>query len=345
MQAHRITAPRKGVVVNEVKPVPGPDEVLIRVCYSGICGSDLHAYEGRHARRKIPLVSGHELCGEVEDAGRNVSGFAPGAPVTVLPERACGACDMCARGRTNLCPSKVLMGTAAWPGGFAEYVCAPASHVLALPESMPLKLGALAEPVAVAVHASRQAGVREGDNILVMGAGGIGSLILAVNKLRGVGLTVVTDLKEFNLGKARDLRADLALNTTQKSAPELLAGYPDLPRADVAFIAASHYDLINQCFSLVRRGGVIALVGQFNTPGVIDIEKGRVQEQTVVSSTCYLRDDFEEAIRLLAAHPETFLPLITREISLAEVEPTLLAMAEGKLDVVKVLINMTGADA
>lgn len=329
----------RGQIETAPVPLPGTGEVRIRTAFTGICGSDLHAYKGTHIRRQLPLVPGHETCGVIDVVGEGVQGLALGRRVTVLPELGCGRCDACQSGWPNVCTSKTLLGTAKWPGAFAEYFCAPAINVIELPAGMSLRLAALTEPVAVAVHAIRQAGFSKGQSMLLFGAGGIGSVILALCKIIGARDTTVCDLKDFNLNAARTQGADLVLNTSEISAPDQL-GKRDAPMVDTVFIAASHHDLVNQSFKVARPHGVIVLVGQFNEPGVIDIDKSRIKEQTIVGSFTYTIDDFREAIRVLHAHPEAFEPLISKEITLEQVDDTVKDMIDGSIDAIKVIVSI-----
>lgn len=329
----------KGQIESSPIPQPGPGEVRIRTAFTGICGSDLHAYKGTHIRRKLPLVPGHETCGVIDAVGEGVEGLATGTRVTVVPELGCGKCYACKNGWPNVCTSKVLLGTGKWPGAFAEYFCAPAVNVLELPAGMSLKLAALTEPVAVAVHAIRQAGFSKGQSMLLFGAGGIGSVILALCKIHGAGHTTVCDLKDFNLDVARTQGADLLLNTSDVAAPDQLERL-DIPLVDTVFIAASHHDLVNQSFKVARPHGTIVLVGQFNHPGVIDVDKSRLREQHIVGSFTYIIDDFREAIRVLHAHSEVFAPLITKEITLEQVDDTVKAMIAGNINAIKIVTNI-----
>ena len=340
MKAYLIQEPGKGAVVNSPRPEPGPGEALIRVRYSGICGSDLHAYEGRHIRRKPPLVPGHEASGTVEAVGPGVTSLAPGNAVTVLPERGCGVCESCNRGWTNLCTAKTLLGTAVWPGAFAEYITAPQSHILKLPDGLSLRLGALAEPMAVAVHAMRQANFTAGQDILLFGAGGIGSLLLALARIRGAKHVTACDLKPFNLKITEKLGADLTIDTSGEDAGTALRRLGDFAPVDAAYIAASHHDLINQSFGLVKPKGTVVLVGQFNKPGVIDIDKARLKEQAIASSFTYTREDFEEALETLSRHGGAFESAISEEISLEETDACLRDMILARRDTVKTLINL-----
>ena len=327
-------------VVEMPKPLPKVGEVLIRVSMCGICGSDVHAYTGHHIRRKPPLVPGHEMCGVIEAVGPEVGLLQPGLRVTVLPERGCGICEACSKGWTNVCESKSLLGSGPWPGAFAEYVTAPQSLVFLLPEAIPNDLAALAEPVAVAVHALRQAHFEAGQTALVFGAGGIGSLILTLAKLRGGGPCVACDLKNFNLEAAKRQGAAQTLNTRERSACEQLEGNLNFHPVDVAFVAASSTDLINQSFFLTRKHGVIVLVGQFNKPGIVDVDKARVREQTISTSFTYDRSDFIKALAILAAHPQAFVALVTRMISLEESGAYLAKLCQAEVDTIKTMILM-----
>lgn len=340
MKAYQMREPFQGCVIEVPKPEPKPNEVLIRVHYSGICGSDLHAYSGHHARRKLPLIPGHETCGIIEAVGSQVRRLHAGSRVTVVAEQGCGNCYACNNGWTNVCTSKTLLGTLLWPGAFAEYLCAPASHVIELPQNMPLKLGVLAEPAAVAVHAIKQAAFQPGQNVLLFGAGGIGCVILAMCRIRGARSIVVCDVKNFNLHMAEQQGATLTLNTSSESAPVQFARYPAQPEADAVFISASYYDLLNQSFKLTRPHGVITLVGQFNKPGIIDIDKGRIKELSIASSAAYSREDFEAGVLMLAASPHAFLPIMTQEIFLDEVDSTLGNMLAGQIDAVKIIVRL-----
>ncbi|MBW3097196.1 zinc-dependent alcohol dehydrogenase [Pseudohoeflea coraliihabitans] len=329
----------KGELVELPLPQPGAGEVRIRTAFCGICGSDLHAYGGHHARRALPLIPGHETCGTIDARGDGVTAPELGTPVVVLPERGCGECEACHSGWPNLCASKTLLGTSKWPGGFAGYFCAPVDSLFELPAGVPIRLGALVEPLAVAVHAVRQAGFCKGQSMALIGAGGIGSLVLAVCRLKGASRAIVCDLKEFNLTEARRHGADIVLNTRKVEAPEQFEA-AGITMVDTVFIAASDHDLINQSFRITRPRGVILLLGQFNRPGVVDIDKSRLKEHRIIGSFTYTSDDFAEAITLIAAHPEVFLPIISTEISLGQVDRTVRAMIAGTVDAVKIVAKI-----
>lgn len=336
MKAYQMEEAGKGRIIELPLPAPGAREARIRTAYSGICGSDLHAYHGLHIRRRLPLVPGHETSGIVDAVGPGVSPSILGARVTVLPERGCGRCEACRRGWANVCASKTLLGTQNWPGAFAEFFCAPIENIVELPPDMPLALATLVEPVAVAVHAIRLAGFSEGDSMLLFGAGAIGSLILTVCGIIGARYSIVCDIRDFSLGVAKAQGADLVLQTSRLAASEQLEAL-GAPSVDTVFIAASDHDLINQSFGLVRPHGAVVLVGQFNKPGVIDIDKSRLKEQRILGSFTYTAEDFTEAVELLANFPDAFTPLISTEITLDEVDATIQTMIAGQIDAIKII--------
>ncbi len=178
----------------EDRPVPsiGSDEVLIRVAYCGICGSDVHTFEGMqaniHARPAGPLAMGHEVSGTVAEVGAEVTTCRPGDRVTCIPWVTCGACPYCRRGLVNHCPKKKLLG-----GAMAEYVVAPQGAVYHLPDAISLRRAALAEPLSCCVWATDLAGLRSGETAVVIGAGTMGLLLSLLARCGGAAQTIVSE--------------------------------------------------------------------------------------------------------------------------------------------------------
>lgn len=316
-------------------PVPNENQVLIRVKRAGICGSDLHAFAGKHSRRIPPVVLGHEMSGEIEERGPGIEKSIVGKRATVIPEEGCGVCKYCLQGWTNLCSCKKLLGSNEWSGAFSEFIIAPVGLVLPICNSINLSLGALAEPLAVTIHALKQAEFRPDSNIVIFGAGSIGQLIIRVARLKGAKNIVVFDLKDFNLEIARRGGAT-AFNNGVLSPIKLLNDYNW--EFDFTFIAASYHDLINQSFLLTEKRGRIVLVGQFNKPGVIDVDKARLKEQIIRSSFTAVKSDYVEAIRLLESYPNVFSDLITHRVKLEDGIGIFKAFHENTINAVKVMI-------
>lgn len=342
MKAYKMMTAGKGEVVDIPKPEPRKGEVRIRTAWAGICGSDLHAYHGHHVRRVLPLVPGHEISGWIDAMGPDAGDLAPdlvhGTPVVIYPEQGCGACDVCARGWTNLCASKSLLGTEKWPGGFAQYICAPAGNVVALPDGIDMRLGALAEPVAVAIHAMNRATLKKGDSILIFGFGCIGAVMAVVARHFGCEHITVCDIVESKLEVALALGADAAINSATAPVKDQMRAR-GLPDPDMVFIAASPSSLVGESFAIAKPRGTIVLVGQFNKPGVIDIDKSRIKEQTIVGSFTYGIEDIRAAVSFLGDASAELLRTVTEEITLDDAEKTIDALSSMRKEAVKILIR------
>lgn len=237
-------------------PVPADDEVLIKIAYNGICGSDIHFYsEGKLGNFIVtnPYIPGHEASGTVEGVGSSVRGFNPGDKVVIEPGIPCGRCSVCMSGRYNLCPSVVFMSAPPVNGTFCDYVCVRFDFVYKLPDSMPLEYAALTEPAAVAVHAVNRAGFINGREGLIFGAGPIGLLTLQAFKAAGGGRAICVDIMDNRLEMAKILGADEVINA--KSGAEI-AGL-----ADVVFETAGSPVTTAQLFTAARIGATVVQIG------------------------------------------------------------------------------------
>ncbi|MDB5373625.1 MAG: L-idonate 5-dehydrogenase, partial [Belnapia sp.] len=201
MKSIVIHAPKDLRIEEQAEPVPGPGQLRIRVKAGGICGSDLHYYlhGGFGAvRLREPMVLGHEIAGLVDALGEGISGHALGQPVAVNPSLPCGACRHCLAGRPNHCLEMRFYGSAMRmphvQGGFSDFLVCEAARAVPLPPGMSPELAAFAEPLAVCLHAARQAGPLLGARVLVTGAGPIGNLAIAVARHAGAREVVATDL-------------------------------------------------------------------------------------------------------------------------------------------------------
>lgn len=321
-------------------PVPeaGPGEVLLKVRYAGVCGSDLHAYKGLHPFRKPPVVLGHEMSGTVEKLGLGVDGFVVGDEVTVMPAVGCGECELCRQGRTNICYKKAVPGSDKWLGTFAEYFVAPASVTYPLPSGLGLDAATLAEPLATAVHSVKMAQVQEGDRVLILGGGTIGILAAAVARLYGAGDVALTDVFPFNLEMARgDFGAD-AYNALDKDLERrILAKYPG--KFDSVILCASVEATMHQSVRLVRRGGRIVITGMYLEPisfNFIDLTLGEI---VMTGSQIYTDADFREALVMLSESGWPFMKIVTHRMPLDAADAALRILATHSENVVKVLLE------
>src|ERR1700744_4290451 len=213
-------------ITDTPKPSPAPDEVLIQVAACGICGSDVHGFDGSTGRRIPPLVMGHEAAGLISALGSQVKNFNIGARVTFDSTVFCGASPTCRRGDINLCDTRQVLGVSCGDyrrsGAFAEYVVVPARIVHRLPDNLPFAEAAMLEATAVALHAVKISPIDHGDTALVVGAGMIGLLILQSLRATGTQKVFVADVDESRLKMAKYIGATEVLNSKSNLAQQVL---------------------------------------------------------------------------------------------------------------------------
>lgn len=271
-------------------PTPQPDEVRIRVAYSGICGSELSGYLGKNALRKPPLIMGHEFSGWIDAIGTNMAraDLSVGQPVTANPLLSCGLCGACLDGRQNLCAERKLI-SAALPGSNAEYLTVRASAVHPLPADLPLTTGALVEPAACAVRTAKLAQPTPESAVLVAGAGPIGLLTIQALKDRGAKTIYVAETNPRRLEMAVSLGA---LPTTLDEARKSV---------EIAIDAVGVPSVRAGCIAAVRAGGRVVWVGLHDATATLDVNDMIRREIVSVGSFAYTALDFADALRALSA--------------------------------------------
>lgn len=328
------------------QPVPGPGDVLIAVAYNGLCGTDVTEYTKgplmvpltvRHpgSGHVGPTVLGHEFVGRVIEAGPGAEAWrgrrvASGAGVS------CGHCRLCQQGRTNLCDDYYTLGLSK-DGALAEFVVAPASTLVAIPDECPDVEAALAQPLAVGRHAVARSGARSEDTIVVLGAGAIGSFILA--GLAGhAGRVIAVDVDADRLAAARRLGAS---ETCQVSAEDPLGDLASmLPRgADVVIESSGTQGAAARAVRLAGRGGTVLLVGLVKAEQPLDLADAVLREITLRTTVAHVcAEDLPAALELLTRRPLSRL-LVDRVVSLDRVvEDAFEPLAAGKIGG-KVLIS------
>lgn len=329
------------VRVREVpRPTPGPDEVLIAVARVGICGSDLHAYHGQHPFIQLPVVPGHEFAGTVAEIGANVRGFAIGQRVTVEPSLVCGACYNCTHGRYNICEHLRVIGCQT-DGALAEYLTVPAAKALPLPDSLTWDQAALLEPLAVAVHAVRVGRFQPGANVLILGAGTIGLMVLQAAKASGAGQVVITDLIPHRLDLALRLGAERAVNPAQADLAQVLEETFGPQRADVIFECVGVAATAREAVRVARKGTRIVLAGVFEEEVPLNLGLVQDRELELVGTLMYAGDDFPTAIRLAESGQVRVEPLITHRFPLSRAAEAF-AAADDRERALKVLVEVGG---
>ncbi|MFF1689018.1 MULTISPECIES: L-idonate 5-dehydrogenase [unclassified Streptomyces] len=309
-------------------PEPGPGQALVAVRYGGVCGSDLHYW--RHGgvgdfRLQEPMLLGHEVVGTVVSYGEGATGPAPGTAVAVHPATPCGTCPECVDGRRNVCRDTRYLGSAARTphvqGGFAARIAVPADQLRAVPAGLPLDRAALAEPLAVALHAVHRAGAVAGKHVLVTGAGPIGCLVIAAAKAAGAAHVTATDLLPEALRYAQLAGADTLVRADDPADK----GWPD--EADAAVEASGVAAGLDSCLRHVRRGGVVVQLGML-PPGQSPFAGNLVVSREIELRGAFRFDtEFDDALALLAQEPG-LADLVSAVVPVADAESAFVLAAD-----------------
>jgi (R,R)-butanediol dehydrogenase / meso-butanediol dehydrogenase / diacetyl reductase len=317
------------------KPAPGGDEALLRVRRVGICGTDLHIFQG-HLDHRVPKggVIGHETFGEVVEAP-GASGFTSGDRVVVEPVVCCGACRACRMGASYLCYQLKVLGVDL-PGGMREYWAVSASRLLRVPDSISDDHAALIEPLAVAVHDVNRADVKRGDAVLVFGGGPIGTLIALVARHRGARVAVV-ELNPFRL----DILEAFGLERVGPGTDVVKWSdqWTDGTGVDVAFEVTGNPVAARAVADVVRVWGTVSIVAIHAEPVPVNLYQMFARELVMHGSRLYARADWEEAIRLVASGAVPVGPLVSRRIPLESLQRGM-EEALGGGPVMKVLVEV-----
>ena len=249
--------PEERTIFTSKEPKPEPHEVKIKVKAAGVCGSEVHAYNGTHPFRHPPAIMGHELAGEVVEVGSLVRRFQAGDRVVAEPQKTCGVCLYCQSTDYYLCRQKVVLGTTTWNGAFGEYVTAPEKIVYPLPDNMSFEEGALVEPLAVGLHAVRQSSVQIGSSVVIIGSGTIGLATMACAKAQGAGHIIAADVIDFNLETAKKMGATRVVNVKKEKLAEIIKREVHPEGVEIGFDAAGYPAVVDDLLSVTRRKGEI----------------------------------------------------------------------------------------
>ncbi len=300
-------------LVDVAMPAPAPDEVLMRVAACGICGSDVHGYDGASGRRIPPLVMGHEAAGVVAAVGSNVKDLREGDRITVDSTVYCGECTFCRRGQINLCDRRQVLGVSCGDyrraGAFAEYVAVPRRIVYRLPAALSYAEAALLEAVSVALHAVSLIPIPPDSSALVVGAGTIGLLLQQAIRAAGCPRVFVADVDATRLQMSRDL-----------GATETLDAAADLPGqvrqrtggfgVDMVFEAVGRTETVAASIESVRKGGSVVLVGNISPQVTLPLQVV-VSRQILLQGSCASAGEYPQAIELMSSGAIRVKPLIT----------------------------------
>ncbi|MGD0125780.1 MAG: galactitol-1-phosphate 5-dehydrogenase [Terriglobia bacterium] len=304
------------------EPPIGPEDVLVQVKACGICGSDIHGFDGSTGRRIPPLVMGHEASGVVYKTGADVTDFRAGDRVTFDSTVYCGKCYFCRRGEVNLCDNRQVLGVSPPEyrrhGAFAEYVAVPRHIVYPLPDALSFEHAAMIEAVSVAVHAVGRTPVKLGDTAVVVGSGMIGLLVVQVLRLTGCSRVIAVDVDEKRLQVAAELGAEICLNARKLDVPSaIVRDYTAGRGADVAVEAVGNTPTIQTALASLRKGGILTLIGNLSPKVELPLQSV-VTRQISLLGSCASSGEYPACIDLLARKAIRVDPLISAVAPLSE---------------------------
>jgi L-iditol 2-dehydrogenase len=313
MKALLLSKYRQLELADVAEPAVNDDEVLVRVAACGICGSDVHGYDGSSGRRIPPIIMGHEASGRIAAVGAGVKEFSERDRVTFDSTIYCGTCWHCSRGEVNLCDQRQVLGVSCneyrRAGAFAEYVAVPARIVYPLPDNLDFADAAMLEAVAVAIHAVSLANIPPGSTALVLGAGTIGLLVLQALRAAGCPRVFVSDIDDSRLKLAKELGATDVVNAGADAVGKVLELTSGIG-VDLAVEAVGRNETVDAAINCVRKGGTVVLVGNISPEVTLPLQKV-VTRQIRLQGSCASAGEYPKAIDLMAKGTIRVKPLIT----------------------------------
>ena len=323
-------------------PVPGADEILVRVAACGICGSDVHGYDGTSGRRIPPIVMGHEAAGVVAAAGSGVSKFKTGDRVTFDSTVYCGQCEFCLQGDVNLCNNRQVIGVSCGDyrraGAFAEYVVVPQRITYHLPAALEFQEAAMLEAVSVALHAVRVSEMKGGETALVIGAGMIGLLTLQAAKAAGASQVLIADIDRSRLERAEKLGADATLLLSGNELVQEILRRTGGKGVDLVLEAVGRDETISASIASVRKGGTVTLIGNISPQVKIPLQVV-VSRQIRLQGSCASSGEYPEAMELLANGKIKVKSLITAIAPLSDGPQWFARLHAGEPNLMKVVLD------
>ncbi|CAM4353570.1 NAD(P)-dependent alcohol dehydrogenase [Paenibacillus phoenicis] len=327
-------------------PVPEPKEkeVLVKLEYVGICGSDVHYYEHGKIGDFIvngDFILGHECAGTVVAIGKGVKQLQVGDRVALEPGVTCGQCEFCKSGRYNLCPDVEFLATPPYHGCFENYIAFPENMAFKLPSSITTREGALVEPLSVGMHAAKQGGVTLGSSVVILGAGCIGLTTLLASKAFGAIDITVVDVIPKRLDKALELGATRVINAAEMDAVKLIYELTDGEGVDIVMETAGAVKTVQQTAYMVKRGGTVVLVGMA-PQDIIEYNFAKLLGKEAEIKTVFrYRNIYPQAIKAMDEGLIDVSGIVTHEYSFDEIAEAFDVNINRKNDVVKIIIKIT----
>jgi threonine dehydrogenase-like Zn-dependent dehydrogenase len=333
MKAVHYDKTKKSLATVEIeKPVPGPDEALVRVAAVGICGSDLELVKSDILRDGY--IMGHEVSGVIEDLGGNIKGFSTGDRIVTRPV-GCGSCAVCRIGQTHLCLQKISIGTGSLPGGYAEYVKVPSAMLMRVPDGIGLIAASLVDTFAVPAHGLRRAGLNKNTakdiGVCILGAGPIGIATLMMIKDIGAKKIMAVDMNEERTKLALSFGADEAISPKDEGYYEKVREFFSGTGPDVIFECTGRVEAMGDAINLARPGGKVCNMGICFEPMSLNLISLTMREITVVPSFSSLPEDNEAAMDFIGENPDLVEGMISNRTKISGVPEIFGRLLKGEI--------------
>lgn len=324
-------------------PIPKDNEVLVKLEYVGICGSDLHYYETGAIGSYVvepPFVLGHEPGGVVVEVGKDVKHLKVGDKVALEPGKTCGQCEFCKTGRYNLCPDVIFFATPPVDGVFQEYVAHEAGLCFKLPENVSTMEGALIEPLAVGFHAANLGDAHIGQTAVVFGAGCIGLVSMMALKAKGVSRVYVVDIMAKRLEKALELGADGVINSAERDAVEAVLELTGGAGCDLVVETAGTQITTRQAINMAKKGSTIVLVG-YSKSGEMTLPMSLSLDKELTFKTVFrYRHVYPMAIDAVSAGKINLKGIVTDIFELDDIQNAMDRSVADKANIVKAVVKI-----
>lgn len=333
---------KMGYVERDI-PQPKDNEVLVKLEYVGICGSDMHYYESGRIGEfivKPPFVLGHEPGGTVVEVGKNVKHLKVGDRVALEPGKTCGHCEFCRTGRYNLCPDVVFFATPPVDGVFQEYVAHEAGLCFKLPDNVSTLEGALIEPLAVGFHAANQGAAHPGQTAVVLGAGCIGLVSMMALKAEGVSRVYVVDVMPKRLDKAMELGATGVINAKEQDTVQAIKKLTDGAGCDLAIETAGTEITTRQAIEFTKKGATIVLVG-YSKSGELTLPISLALDKELTFKTVFrYRHIYPMAIEAVASGKVNLKGIVTNIFDFDDIQNAMDKSIADKANIVKAVVKI-----
>jgi L-iditol 2-dehydrogenase len=342
MKALVLTDIKKLTYMDVEDPIPARNEVLIKVHACGICGSDVHGYDGSSGRRIPPIIMGHEASGEIASLGSDVADWKVGDRVTFDSTIYCNDCEFCRNGQVNLCSNRRVLGVSCAEyrqnGAFAEYVVVPQHILYRIPDEVSYEKACLVEPLSIAFHAVGLTPVDIDDTAVVVGSGMIGLLVIQTLRLAGCGNIIAVDIDPKRLEMAGNVGADFAINSQKEDVSKIVLGLTKNNGAQIAVDAVGINSSIDTALSLIKKGGHLTLVG--NLASKVDFPlQYVVTRQIRAQGSCASSGEYGACLDMMAREAVQTDFLISRVEPLSEGQVWFDRLYEGDKDLLKVILK------